>query len=153
MLIIQNLQFISNNCWWLMATHFDCHLFVNFELGPYLNQNLPWKLGQQSATCWNSFGLFRDYKLNYIFLGIKLFFVFQDRNFSICLKLNSAKPQKISTHSALWDNFYFHFFYQLSDWLEILWGFTKFYFKPILKVSAFLSWKTKKSFIPKKNIF
>ena len=30
-------------------------------------QNLPGKLGQQSAICWNSLGLFRDYGLNYIF--------------------------------------------------------------------------------------
>ena len=38
------------------------------------NQNLPGKLEQQSAICWNSLGLFRDYSLNYIFFfGTKLF--------------------------------------------------------------------------------
>ena len=36
-------------------------------------QNLPGKLGQQSTFCWNSLGLFRDYRLNCIFLGIKVF--------------------------------------------------------------------------------
>ena len=46
----------------------------------------------------------------------------------------------------------FIFFYRLSDWVEILWGFTKFFFKLILKVSAFYLEK-QKSFIPKKNIF
>ena len=33
------------------------------------------KLGQQNAICWNYFGLFRDYGLDHIFLGIKLFFL------------------------------------------------------------------------------
>ena len=32
-----------------------------------LNQNLPGKLGQQSAIYWNSLGLFRDYGLNFFF--------------------------------------------------------------------------------------
>ena len=46
-------------------------------------------------------------------------------------------------------NSYFHFFSRLSDWVEILWGFTKFNFKMNLKVSAFYLEK-QKSFIPKK---
>ena len=46
------------------------------------------------------------------------------------------KPHKISTHSAHSDNCYFHFFYWLADWVEILWGSTKFFFKQILKVSV-----------------
>ena len=59
------------------------------------------------------------------------------------------KPHKISTHSAYSDNCYFPFFYRLSVWVEILWGFTKFYFKQMLKVSAFYL-KKQNSFIPKK---
>ena len=51
--------------------------------------------------------------------------------FRICLKKHFVKPQIISTH------FYFHIFHPSSDWVEILWGFTKFFFKQILKVSAF----------------
>ena len=62
------------------------------------------------------------------------------------------KPHKISTHLAFSDNCYSHLFYRLSDWVEILWGFTKFNFKLNLKVSAFYLEK-QKSFIPEKNIF
>ena len=62
------------------------------------------------------------------------------------------KRHKISTHLAYSDNCYFHFFYWLSDWVEILQGFMKFNFKLNLKVSAFYLEK-QKSFIPKKNNF
>ena len=31
------------------------------------------KIGTANAICWDSLGLFRNYDLNYIFLGIKLF--------------------------------------------------------------------------------
>ena len=44
------------------------------------------------------------------------------------------------------------FFYRLSDWVEILHGFTKFNFKMNLEVSAFYLEK-QKSFIPKKKYF
>ena len=37
------------------------------------SQNLPGKLGQQSAIYWNSLGLCRDYGLNYIFFRNKTF--------------------------------------------------------------------------------
>ena len=50
---------------------------VQSRIGLY--QNLPGKLGQQSAIYWNSLGLCRDYGLNYIFFRNKTFFVFQDR--------------------------------------------------------------------------
>ena len=72
----------------------------------------------------------------YFFLGIKLFCFSRSKaeTCSICLKWDFVKPQNFSTHS---DNCYFHIFYQLSDWVEILWGFTKFFFKKFLKVSAF----------------
>ena len=39
-----------------------------------------------------------------------------------------------------------------AEWVEFLWGFKKFFFKQILKVSAFYL-KKQKSFIPKKNFF
>ena len=39
---------------------------------------------------------------------------------AICWNSHSMKPQKISTHS---DNF-ISIFFPLSDWVEILWGFT-----------------------------
>ena len=38
-----------------------------------------------------------------------------------------------------------------AEWVEILWGFTKFFFKQILKFSAFFREKQKK-FIPKKKL-
>ena len=81
-----------------------------------------------------------------------MFFKIESWNFfSICLKKNFMKPHEISTHSAYSDNCYFHFFYGLSDWVETLLGFTKLFFEPILKVSAF--YLEKKSFIPRINIF
>ena len=68
-------------------------------------------------------------------------------------KIESWKYQhlfEISTHSAYSDNCYFYFSYCLSDWVEILWGFRKFFFKQVLKVSAFHLGK--KNFVPKKEI-
>ena len=62
------------------------------------------------------------------------------------------KPHKISTHSAHSDNCYFHFFYQFSDWVEILWGFMKCFFKQMLKVSTFYL-KNKKVLFLKKIFF
>ena len=59
------------------------------------------------------------------------------------------KPQKILTHSAHSDNCYFHFFLSIA-WVEILWGFKKFFFKKMLTVSVFYLEK-QKSFIPKKK--
>ena len=41
------------------------------------DQNLPGKLGQQSAICWNSLGLFKDYSLNNIFFWNKTFLFFK----------------------------------------------------------------------------
>ena len=39
-----------------------------------------------------------------------------------------------------------------AEWVEILWGFTKFFFKQMLKFSAFYPEK-QKSFIPEKKNF
>ena len=85
-------------------------------------QNLPGKLGQQSAICLNSLGLFRDYGLNYIFV------------------FNSFSSFR---------QFLFPFFQNVVWLSEILWGFTKFFFKQMLKISAFYLEK-QNSFIPKK---
>ena len=43
-------------------------------------QNLLGKLGQQSAICWNSLGLFRDYGLNYNFFRNKTFLFLKIEN-------------------------------------------------------------------------
>ena len=60
------------------------------------------------------------------------------------------KSHKSSTHSAHSDNFYFHVFYWLSDWVEIVWGFTRFFFKQMLVISAFYLEKQKKFYSLKK---
>ena len=74
------------------------------------------------------------YGLENIFLGIKLFCFSRQKaeTFRICLKLNFVKPHRISAYS---DNCHFYFFYWLSDGVEILGGFTKFFFIQMLKVS------------------
>ena len=70
------------------------------------------------------------------FFKNKTFFVFQDRKLKLFEK-------EISTHLAYSGNFYFHFFYRLSHWVKILWGFTRFFFKQMGESFSFLSWKTK----------
>ena len=62
------------------------------------------------------------------------------------------KPHTISSDSAHSDNCYFQFFHLLSDWVEILWGFMKFFFQKMLKISDFYLEK-QKSFIPKRMFF
>ena len=57
------------------------------------------------------------------------------------------KPHKVSSYSAHLGNCYFQIFYKLSDWVEILWGSTKFL---MLKITGFYLVK-QKSFIPKKK--
>ena len=52
---------------------------------------------------------------------------------------------KIPTHLALSDNLYFQFFCQLSDWVEILWDFMKFFSNRCKKFQLFIL-KTKKSY-------
>ena len=95
------------------------------------------------------------YSLKKIYFRNKTSFVFQDRMLKLSVSVwnwISWNLTKILTHSAISDNCYFHFFYGLSDWVEILWGFTNFNFKQILKVSAFYL-ERQKSFIPKKIFF
>ena len=56
----------------------------------YLLSKPSLKIGTANAIGWNSLGLLRDYGLNYIFLGIKLF-CFQERKLKF-----SASVKKIS---------------------------------------------------------
>ena len=112
-----------------------------------MNQNLPGKLGQQNAICWNSLGLFRDYGLNFFFFRNKtfLFFKIESWNFQHLFEkvfretsqnFNSIRQriQKIKI-KIVWMNW--------MPWI--------FFFKQMLKVSAFYLEK-QKSFIPEKNI-
>ena len=91
-------------------------------------QNLSWKLGQQTAICWNSIGLFKDYGLNHICSWNKTFFVSQYKK----LKL-----------SALFRQFLFPFFLFVV-WLS--WNFVRFHgilFQIDADTFIFLSWKNK----------
>ena len=62
----------------------------------------------------------------------------------------SQNLNSFSSFSSFRQFLFPYFFYQLSNWVEILWGFTKFFFKLSLRFSAFYLEK-QKSFIPKKN--
>ena len=46
---------------------------------------------------------------------------------------------------------YYHFFYGMSDWVEILWGVSKFFSKQMLKISAFYLEKQKSGIIQKED--
>ena len=94
------------------------------------------KIRTASAIFWIYLGIFRDNGWKNVFLEITILF------FKIEI-LNFQKPHKISTR---WNNCYFHSF------IGFLWGFTKFCFKHMLKVSAFFLDK-QKSFISKKIFF
>ena len=72
--------------------------------------------------------------------------------FFIGLKMNFIKPQIISTHLSQSDNLYFHFFYQLSNWVLISWGFHEIIFQTDTKNFNFLSWKPKKFYSWKKKL-
>ena len=145
--IIQKLFFLKK---YFNSLYSHCLSVTKEKYSKYVLAKPSLKIGTANAIC--SLGLFRDYGLNYIFFRNKTFLFFKIESWNVCLKKNFVKPHKISTHSAHSENFYFHFFYPLSDWVEILWGFMKFFFKQMLKISAFYLEK-QKSFIPKKNIF
>ena len=82
-----------------------------------------------------------------------LFFKIERWNFQVQFEIGFPETsQNFNSFSFFRKLLFPFFFYQLSDWVEILWGFTKFNFKLNLKVSAFYLEK-QKSFIPEKNIF
>ena len=102
-------------------------LFCN-QVGGYdgactVNRNLHCKWRQQSAICWNSLGLFRDYGLDHICFTRQ-----KAETFSICLK-KIVKPHKILNHSVHSDSFYFCFFYKLSFRVEIFVRFHEILFQ------------------------
>ena len=77
------------------------------------HQNLPGKLGQQSANCWNSLDLFRDYVLNHF-----LFFKIENRNFQHLFENKFCETSQYFNSFSLFRQFLF----LLSDWFEFLWG-------------------------------
>ena len=82
-------------------------------------QNRWWKLEQQSTICWNYFGLFRDYSLDYIFFGIKLFLFF---------KIECWNFQHLFEKTFLWNLTKFKLIQLIKTIFisEILWGFPTF---------------------------
>ena len=76
---------VIHSCLIRLGKHTSLTITPIFRLHPP-SQKLYWKLGQHSAICWNSLGLFRDSGLNYNFFRNKTFFVFQDRK----LKLSAS---------------------------------------------------------------
>ena len=74
-----------------------------------------------------------------------LFFKTESWNFQVQFDIKIRETsQNFNSFSLFRQVFYFHIFYRLSDWVEILQGFTKFNFKLNLKVSAFYLEKQKK---------
>ena len=108
------------------------------------------KIWSASTIFWNSLGLFRDYGVNYIFYRNNYFiFEIESWNFQHLFEREFRKAHKLSTHSAQSDNCCVNFFDALSDWVELLWGFTKFFLNRCWKFQ--LSILKKKSFIKKYN--
>ena len=82
-----------------------------------------------------------------------LFFKIKGWNFQVQFEIEFHETSHNFNSFSLFRQLLFSFFFfGLSDWVETLWGFMKFFFKLILKVSAIYLQK-QKSFIPKKMFF
>ena len=103
------------------------------------------KIRTARAFFWIFLGIFRDYGLNFFFLGIKLFCFsrYKAEIFSNCLKYNFVKPHKILKQSdkklkkieikIIW-----------MSWMS--WNFVRFhdfFFQTDAESFSFLSWKKK----------
>ena len=110
--------------------------FSNVAISFHQNRNR--KLGYRSAIWWNYLGLFKDYGFDHIFFRYKTFFCFFCRNFQHLFKKWFRETTQTFNSFTSFRQFSFYFFYQLSDWVEIDWGFTKLFFKQMLKISAFI---------------
>ena len=131
-----------------MHRPYKCHLMHNcniewitepqkmHEKGLWVGQaSVSWakpslKIRAANAIFRISLGMFKDYGLKRCFFRNKTFFVFQDRKLKLLAFLLFTKFQHIQLIQAI---AIFIFFYLLSDWVEILWGFTKFFRNRCLK--------------------
>ena len=109
------------------------------------------KIWTANAIFWHYPGLFRDYGLNRIFLGIKLFCFSREKagNFSICLKKNFS--QNCDSFSSF-RYFYFSFFLSVF-WLS--WNFVRgrsILFHKDAENFSILSRKIKKLFLKKYDL-
>ena len=93
------------------------------------------KIGTANAICWNSLGLFRDCSLNFIFFRIKTYLFFEH-----LWKKSSWNLAKFQTTNTKYRN---------ENCLNDENSQNSFFFKRMLKVSAFYLEK-QKSFIPEK---
>ena len=121
---------------------------VQFDFVFGSTQNLHWKLKQLTP----SFGSTLAVRLKIHFFKNKtfLFFKIESWNFQNLFEIEFCETsQNFNSFSLFRQLLFSFFFYRLSDWDEIVGGFTKFFFKQMLKVSAFYLTK-QKSFIPKK---
>ena len=75
-----------------------------------------------------------------------LFFKIESWNFQVQFEIKFRETSQNLNKFSLFRQLLFSFFYRMSDWVKILWGFTKFFFKQMLKISAFYLVK-QKSFI------
>ena len=115
------------------------------EVGYLVNQNLHWKLGQQSAICWNSLGLFRDYGLNHIFFRNKtfLFLKIESWNFQHLFEKEFCETSQDFNSFTSFIQFLYLFFLSVV-WL--IWNFVRFHeilFQRYAEILSFLSWKKK----------
>ena len=109
-------------------------------------------IGTANIICWNSVGLFRDYGLNYIFLGIKLFLFF---------KIESWNFQHLFETEFRETSQNFNSIRQPIEKMEIRnvwmswrsWNFVRFSISNRCWRFQLSILKNKKSFIPKKIFF
>ena len=95
--------------------------------------------------------MFRDYGLKNTFFRNKtfLFFKIESWNFQHLFEKEFCETSQDFNSLSSFRQLLFPFFYPLFDWVEILWGLTKFCFKQMLKVSDFYLEKQKFYFLKK----
>ena len=116
-------------------------------------QNLHWKIGQQSHLLELSWPIERLQLRSYFFRNKTfLFFKIESWNFQhLFAYVFSETSQNFNSFCLYRQILFSFFFHQLSDWVEILWGFTESFFKQMLKISTF--YLEKQKFIPTKMWF
>ena len=107
------------------------------------------KIRTANAIFWIYLGC--TYGLKNIFFRNKtfLFLKIESWKFQHLFEIEFRETSQNFNSFSLFRQFYFHFFYRLSDKVEILWDFMKFFFKQILKVSAFCLENKKVLFLKK----
>ena len=72
--LISKMSIIHNNQLTIRLPPYSCLQEITLGIHiSYIASKPSLKIGTAYAICWNALGLFRDYSLNNIFLGVKLF--------------------------------------------------------------------------------